>query len=94
MIDTLRGQVAEHQQKVKRAERDMREMATITMPQEVQKAVDKERKKAAAQMNSLEKDVSSLRRGLQEEQVARRHAKSAAEEREKDHSTMMAMMKR
>lgn len=90
----MRAQLAEQQQKVRDAERDMRQMAQITLPQEVQKAISAERKRSDMTVKNLEKDISSLRTGLQEEQVARRRAKAAAEEKAKDHAALVQMLRR
>ena len=59
-------------------------MATITLPQEVAKAVAAEKERSRGKAKDLEREIDTLKKGVRESQASNKSLKQSMEEKDKD----------
>jgi predicted nucleic acid-binding Zn-ribbon protein len=62
----------------------MKDMATITLPQEVAKAVAVEKERSRAKAKRLEVEIEALNKGVRELQASTKSLKQSMEDKDKD----------
>ena len=82
MIDTLQSRMDILMEKHLQTERDMRELAQVTLPREIERAVRVERAKGDRRVKRAEEATEAVRLELSKEQVAKKVAIAAAQARE------------
>lgn len=84
LIPTLVERVAAAKEKVRTFEKDMKDMATITLPQEVAKAVAAEKEKSRAMSKGLLKEIETLNKCVRELRASGKNLKQSIEDKERD----------